>query len=159
MAKEIQLTDTSGTKLYPLTANRSYSYRGIILNAINSEIEARGTVMVIRMPSGLWRLDFVAKITTASTNSTDFSFGLDADVFKDVVNVTPSAPSGYWQLFNSSGSFDTASSGYGNEVRAGANSMRRWQLGRIYNDSAAFGAWAPSHYKVGDYIQGFCYGI
>lgn len=162
MSKIIQMSDGT-TNLYPQTANQNWYYSGLLISAdTDTSIAGYGAAHIQLLPSGIYQIDFEAKITTAGTNNTDFSTGILASVFTATVGktLTPlgQAYTGMAQIFNSSGAMKINMMGNAFQTRAGANGTR-WMFGRKYaNSGSDFGSWGTSSYAVGDIICGTCYG-
>lgn len=158
--KIIQMTDGSDN-IYPQTALRWWIYKGKLLGspAASTSAEGYGYATIIREPSGLYRIEYTASITTADSSATsDFRFGVVPSLFTATIGTTLTPKSGgHWLVFDTNGALIVNTIGFSGVHTATANNDA-WSLARMYTTDGSIGSWPASKWTVGNRITGVCYG-
>ena len=152
-------TPVSSAAVHAATNIKTYFVKGQIITGINTIIKGHGTAEVI-LQNGKATINFVAKITTAGTESNIFSWGLDSrqltNLNSNIPSITPlSGSSSTGIFFSGSGNIDTNLVGYGGCFHG---NTPHWTPTRLYNTSGDLGAWPPTSFPVDYMISGTVFG-
>ena len=120
-----------------------------------------GRLTVFIESSGLVRIEFGARVTSSGTIGNVYDFGIS---LSDILSIDTNMPSfkpntiGICNIYYDGSSLGTTHNGYCGAI-ATRGQGDGWSIGRFYNTSGTFGAWADSTFQEGMYITGNVYGI
>ena len=141
-------------------SRRYYVVSGHLWNSATGDtIMGHGTATVDIAPNGIARIDFSIQVTTAGTNRSQFTHGLNRDLMTDfngnIPRITP-IDGGICTFYNADGTMNLGQMGYGGVMRA---TQQFWNPARIYQpDGGDIGGWEETQFAVGYRIIGTCYG-
>ena len=159
-----QLATKANTDLSNLTSAgkeklsiKSYSVTGEMFNARTDQVAGIGSARVYLMPYGKVIIDFVIKITTSGTSSSEFNCGLNRDLLRNLNNSIPviTPVGGTYAHYNTSGYLSQSKTGYGGHL---AQVGVFWQFGRVYQVDGRTGGWPANNFAKDEYLVGTAWG-
>lgn len=159
-----QLNNKADTDLSNLTSAgkeklsiKSYSVTGEMFNALTDSVAGTGSARVYLMPYGKVIIDFVIRITTGGTSSSEFNCGLNRDLLRYLNNSIPviTPVGGTYAHYNTSGYLSQSKTGYGGNL---AKAGQFWQFGRVYQTDGKTGGWPASNFAKDEYLVGTAWG-
>ena len=137
---------------------KSYSVTGKMFNANSDNVAGTGSARVYLMPYGKAIIDFVIRITTRGTNSSEFNCGLNRDLLHNLNNNIPviTPLGGTYAHYNTSGYLLQSKTGYGGQLASAAGNF--WQFGRVYQEDGKTGGWPASNFAKDEFLVGTAWG-
>ena len=138
-----------------------YSYFGEILKSFSTGTTiGHGRLTVFIEPSGIVRIEFMAKITTQGTVTNVYDIGLPLSIIQNIdANIPTLRPlcSGLVEMFDSNGIL-SESNGYAGCIHPRSDNTG-FTIGRFYTTDGNVGMWSDSSFEVGEIYKGVAYAI
>lgn len=136
---------------------KSYAVTGKMFSGYTDPVAGTGSARVYLMPYGKVIIDFVIRITTSGTSSSEFSCGLNRDLLRDLnQNIPVITPlGGTYAHYNTSGYLSQSKTGYGGQLSAAGEF---WSFGRVYQTDGKTGGWPANQFVANEYVVGTAWG-